>query len=126
MPVCSQDIFESAQRVSAIGSHEADYRCAISRLYYAGYHACNDFHNNLTTPGVSKQDVGVHENLVNQLNNPTVPNTEPNHQQSIELAQYLKKSLFNRRLADYKLDQPVTKKNVAIVQSQIELIFSEI
>jgi uncharacterized protein (UPF0332 family) len=126
MPVTANDIRQSAINIKAIASEEAAYRACISRYYYAAFHASKDFHGTLARPGNTKANVGDHENLVHMLSNPAIPNTDAKFTVSKEISIYLKKSLFNRRLADYQLNQTVTEKNLNIVETETNLIFDTI
>lgn len=127
MAVNPEDLFDSAIRFrdkKEVGN-EADNRSCISRAYYAGYHKATSFHDGLASSGKVKPDCGVHENLLHMLQKPTIPTTDADYARSIEIATYFKKILFNRRLADYQNDQPVSEKNVDMVFSETTLIFEE-
>lgn len=124
MAVRPEDILNSVTAWKGIANDEAGYRSCISRYYYAGYHAAIRFHGQLAYPGQSKANVGEHENLINKLFYPNAANSDSDNQLSKEISQYLKKVLFNRRLADYELNKQVTIKNVEISESQILLIFN--
>lgn len=126
MPVTPQDMLASAKSISEIAENEADLRSSISRYYYSGYHAAKIFHDQLSKRGLSKANVGDHENLIHMLNNPTLPEADSNHEISKELSQYLKKCLFNRRLADYQIEQPVNTKNLEITKAEVKIIFDAI
>jgi uncharacterized protein (UPF0332 family) len=126
MAVTPSELLKSAKSIQSAASNEADYRSGISRYYYAGYHAAKDFHDQLPKPGASKANVGDHENLIHMLNNPAISNETPEFVLSKEISQYLKKALFNRRLADYQLNQAVSEKNISIVENEIFLIFDSI
>lgn len=126
MAVTPAEIFESAKSLAGNSGDEAHYRSCVSRLYYASYHAANNFHNALSMPGYQAAKGGSHENLIHQLNHPSIPNTEPEHDLSIELAQYLRKGLLNRRLADYRIHEGVNEKNVSTIKSHAQIIFDTI
>lgn len=126
MPVSPIEMFESAKLMTDATGDESYQRSCISRLYYSGYHAAKEFHCKLSTPGNQAPDGGSHENFVHQLAHPSIPETDKSHDVSIELAQYLKKGLLNRRLADYRINEVVNDRNVSIVKTQTQLIFDTI
>ena len=123
MAVLPDDLLRSAKDFCGIAKNESDYRGCISRGYYAGFHAAKIFHQSLSSSGKLLGNCGEHENLLHMLNNPTIPETDGNHLTSREIYVYLKKILFNRRLADYQIDQPVNKKKVDIVFAESNLLF---
>ena len=126
MAVSPNDLLQSAEAYSFIAKNEADYRGCISRGYYASFHAAKKFHIGLSSPGNQLANCGEHENLLHMLNHPTVDATNKNFDISKEISLYLKKMLFNRRLADYDIDQPVSKKNVEIVFEESKLLFDSV
>lgn len=126
MPVNHIELLEAANLINEIKGDEAHLRSCVSRYYYSGYHAAKYFHGNLTTPGTNTSGVGSHQNFIHQLSKPTIGETDPKYLLSIEVSKYLQRCLFNRRTADYTLDQPLTTKNVNIVRSHIDLIFETI
>ncbi len=59
-------------KVIAADPGEANQRSAVSRAYYAAYHGCKAWYEQL--PGIASigggPDGGVHQKLINQLQNP--------------------------------------------------------
>lgn len=127
MAVTSVDLLNSARRFKQSKEElEADDRACISRAYYACYHGALEFHSSLASAGTQKPNCGDHENLIHMLGHPTVAVDDPNHAKSIMLNTFLRKALFNRRLADYDNKNVVTSKNVDITFAETELIFETI
>jgi uncharacterized protein (UPF0332 family) len=64
MSVSAADFHEFARRVLKVASSEIDHRCAVSRLYYAAYHASR---GRLEQPGSPISPVRGHSEFCNQL-----------------------------------------------------------
>jgi len=70
MSVQASDLLALAGTLAS-GVCEAEWRCAVSRGYYAAFHACGDWHNALPMPGSnSGLGGGMHQELINRLRNP--------------------------------------------------------
>lgn len=126
MSATPSELHTFANVIRKMLSDEASYRGCISRYYYSAYHAAKEFHDSLSKPGKSQANVGEHMNLIHMLDNPNINTDSPEYLTSKELAIYLKKILFNRRVADYQLDQPITIKNVELVENEVSLIFQSV
>lgn len=72
MSVAPREIFASAQKIRDSQNDEVGYRTAISRSYYAAYHAARIFHDALDSPGSLGASGGVHVQLVARLLAPTM------------------------------------------------------
>lgn len=88
---------------------EAHQRSAVSRAYYAGYHGCKAWYEEL--PGVASigggAEGGVHQNLINQLQNPAPEVTcAATRKASKLLGTRLQVYKTQRVQADYFLSEP--------------------
>ncbi len=127
MPTKPSELLEAAKRCFQNKiDQESDRRSCISRAYYAAYHCASNFHSNLKSPGISKDNCGEHWNLIHMLQHPTVDKEDPEYSKSLEVQFYLKKMLYNRRLADYDLDQHVTERNVTNTMIDVDLVFDAV
>lgn len=103
------ELLGCAQAIAADASTEASFRSAISRAYYASFHAATDFHNALPKPGSNAGASGAHEILIKQLYYPGVDAADPNYAKSKTFGKLLNQLKIFRVVADYKLDQLVEK-----------------
>ncbi|MBU9385103.1 hypothetical protein [Burkholderia gladioli] len=79
-------------------------RAALSRAYYASYHACKQWHAALPYVGERKgKDGGVHEELLDWLRNPNPKNREDRREASISLSKTLGLLRTYRTNSDYEL-----------------------
>jgi uncharacterized protein (UPF0332 family) len=102
------NFFESAKKLCEQNS-EVDYRNAISRAYYAAYHAALALNDLIENHGGIKSGVGVHEQLVTKFTN--CP-TSINYCMKIKSIGYLLRDAKNiRRDADYFLAIDFTKED---------------
>lgn len=107
MSVAPQELLESAKLIHSQITNEAGHRAAISRAYYASFHAARGFHAALPSPGSVDVANGAHEQLAEQLQNPTVPTTDSRHLSSRRIGVILKDFLRRRIVADYRVAQVV-------------------
>jgi uncharacterized protein (UPF0332 family) len=92
---------------------EASQRSAVSRAYYAAYHHCKDWHGNLKAPGsAGGLGGGVHQVLINQLNQPAPELTAAEKLRSKSLSYKLKAMRTLRNKADYKLQDALDAAEV--------------
>jgi hypothetical protein len=124
MPVKPRDLLESARQVREHQLTEAGHRTAISRAYYAGYHAARQFHDSLPTPGSVKEAKGVHEQLATQLVNPTVPTTHPSHIASKRIGYMLRDASRVRITSDYRLTDTLVDKDADDVLQKSDSILT--
>lgn len=108
MSVRPRDLLDSARRILEAQASESDCRAAISRGYYAAYHAARNFHNSLPSPGRLQYANGLHEQLCERLTLPTIPSTNNRHLQSRRIGTILTDALRDRVLADYRIEETVT------------------
>ena len=104
MSVNAADIYHLAAQLSK-GATEAELRSAVSRAYYAAYHACLAWHKNLPSPGSNSGPAGgVHQELCNRLKNPA-PEVSPDLMKSSRRLSVMLSVLRSQRgLADYEVD----------------------
>jgi hypothetical protein len=109
MSVTSDHIFSAGEKVLLTADCEGDWRGAIGRFYYAVHHQAKLFHDALPSPGASTSDRGSHDTLCSQLQNPTIPRSDPNHTKSKQIG-YMSKTLLGLRIkADYWVAENVSK-----------------
>jgi hypothetical protein len=121
MPVDSQALIESAKLAHQNASCEADWRGVCARAYYAIYQDGDAFHKSLPKPGSLRPDSrgGTHENLAQQLQNPTISKTDPLYGKSRKVG-YLMASLHSTRVkADYYRDKSLSKQECETSMAQL-------
>ncbi len=111
------DLLACAEAIAVKAACEANYRSAISRAYYAGYHAAYGFHDSLPVPGSANGVNGSHEILVQQLYHPGVKNSAPEYLKSLALAKLLNQAKVLRTHSDYKLSAEITAAQMGIALS---------
>jgi hypothetical protein len=112
MPVKPRDLFESAKLVHAHQKNEAGNRAAISRAYYAAYHAARKFYSSLPKLGSVGTTTGLHEQLVAQLINPGIPPEDPKFYDSQSIGYELRDFHRLRVISDYDLAEKVGDDDV--------------
>lgn len=114
MSVTPRDLLTYA---TSLGSgDELTIRAAVNRGYYAVFHAARTFHDSLASPGMMpSQSFGIHETLYHQLTHPTIPTTDPLRTLSRQIAYKSKDLKRLRELADYRLADPITSKDLQYV-----------
>lgn len=113
MPVDSQALINSAKVAHQNASCEADWRGVCARAYYAIYQDGDGFHKSLPMPGALRPDSkgGMHENLAQQLQNPTISKDNPLYKKSRQVG-FLMASLHGARVkADYYRDKVLSKQD---------------
>lgn len=105
MTIQKEDLLAVADQLLS-GETEACWRSAVSRAYYAAYHGCDDWHNQLPVPGSDNGPRGgTHQVLINRLRNPA-PGTKG---EVVILSRILAAKLEvlrgDRHVADYRLDE---------------------
>lgn len=121
MPVDSQALIESAKLAHQNASCEADWRGVCARAYYAIYQDGDVFHKSLAMPGALRPGSkgGIHENLAQQLQNPTISKTDPLYSKSKKVG-YLMASLHSTRVkADYYRDKLLSKQDCETSMAQL-------
>ena len=110
MSVGAGEILRCAAVIAEAAHGEANFRSAISRCYYAAYHAAYARHCALPAPGSGGyRRTGRHETLVNQLYHPGVRREHPGYWRSIALARMLNRGRLLRLQADYRLEVDVDR-----------------
>jgi len=106
---CSpQDTYKVASVLRASDSSEAALRAVTNRAYYASYHAAKEFHSSLKSPGSVQNSSGSHEQLITQLDNPTLGKTDKEYWLSKGISKTLRIAYVHRISADY---YPATEFN---------------
>lgn len=107
--VTPEDLLAAAEKfLLAQPLDEAHVRAAISRAYYAAYHAAYAFHGELPLPGrLSDRPGGEHENLIQRLERPDPRLHDEVTRISKLLAVRLRAMRDVRLRADYKLQTDV-------------------
>lgn len=123
MSAAPHEIFASAQKIRDSQKDEAGHRAAISRSYYASYHAARIFHDSLASPGSEGGIGGVHAQLVARLLAPTISSTNPKHIVSRRIGYILRDMHRSRITADYEIDAIVVDADAeSIVRRGADLV----
>ena len=88
-------------------------RTAVGRGYYGAFHAAKEFHDQLPTPGTLQADRdggGMHEQLIQRLENPTLGRTHALWLRSKSVGTMLRRVRGERTHADYHLTKPYNKE----------------
>ncbi len=113
MSVGAGEILRCASVIAQAADGEASFRSAISRCYYAAYHAARVWHLALPVPGsAGYRKTGRHETLVNQLYQPGLRRERPEYWQSIALARMLNRGRLLRQQADYRIEAKVDREQM--------------
>ena len=112
MTVSPRDLLREARYAAHRKDEETARRTAISRAYYAAFHAARKYHTRLPKPGRSKANVGDHENLIHQLRNPDPSLPDELRKKSTVVGTLLLKLRPSRMLADYELEDEVLGRAV--------------
>jgi len=107
MSVSPRDLLREASDIAKREDSEAARRSAISKAYYAAYHAARIFHATLPRPGRSKVGVGEHENLIHQLRNPDNKINPELAKKSVAVGELLLRLRPFRVTADYEIEADV-------------------
>ncbi|RZT42744.1 hypothetical protein [Cupriavidus agavae] len=103
MSVGALEILRCATVIAEAAHGEANFRSAISRSYYAAYHAAHAWHRALPVPGRANGRGDRHETLVSQLYHPGIRCGHPLYGRSIALARMLNRGRVLRLQADYRI-----------------------
>lgn len=123
MPVTQRQLLNFADQHAKEKEDEAALRAAVSRAYYAGFHASEFFHGNLESKGENAppdRPLGLHEKLIYQLMHPTIPSNDPEHTTSRRLGIMCRDIKRRREMADYHLDATVTEDDAEYTCTQAE------
>ncbi|MGT2471638.1 hypothetical protein [Paraburkholderia terrae] len=109
MSTTPKELVDCASAMLATASDEAAYRAVCSRAYYGAYHAAREFHEALASPGLVGNAKGRHEQLIAQLNTPTISRQNKKFVRSIALGKSLRLLVTDRVTADYTIGAYVDK-----------------
>lgn len=112
MMVKPSELLDCALRIAKLDRSEAAGRAAISRGYYAAFHAARSYHNALPQPGDIRGASGMHQQLLNQLQFPNIPPQDPKFAVSVAISKTLRPACSARVDADYKLELPIQSPRV--------------
>jgi uncharacterized protein (UPF0332 family) len=121
MSTSAQQLMNAAQEICGLCKDEAMARASLSRLYYASFHRCREFHNALPLPGSVGTADGTHAQLIAQLGTPAKKLEQATRETSIALSKLLR-GLYSKRVkADYHVQNEVSQDEVkeAITSSRI-------
>lgn len=117
--------FHEVATLLADGSDEAAWRSAVSRAYYAAYHACDAWHDRLPLPGSVVGEGGSHQQLCSRLKNPA-PGTEAEAaRRSRLLGQQLNALRARRKLADYLLQDSIDQHEAKTMCATVGLMLDK-
>lgn len=98
----------------ALGADETDWRSAVSRAYYAAFHAARSF---LSRPGFTQPKKGsVHDYLVRRLGGAT------GHRDVLDAGYHLGRLRIERNKADYDLAWSITQPATATLVARARTI----
>jgi hypothetical protein len=114
MSITPRNLLDLSQSLIGTAVDEATVRCSIGRSYYAAFHLAKDFHRSLSQPeALTGRSVGVHETLYQQLESPTISQTDPKYVVSKKVAAIARDLKRVRAAADYELEQTISKKSLS-------------
>lgn len=112
MSVTPGDFIQIADELM-LDNSPINIRTAACRGYYGAYHAARIFHGALPTPGMLTSGGGVHEELIQRLENPTLSRSDDRYMRSKSLGMLLRRIRTIRTHADYKLNEPLSREMAA-------------
>ena len=119
----ANDFLDSAKALLNL-DNETAFRNAISRAYYAAYHAVLPLDETFANHGGIKTDVGVHEQLISKLEN--CPRSNPNWTRYKSIGVLMRKSKVARVESDYDLQAIVFGEQVECQIERVEMILEKI
>lgn len=117
MSVSADEFLVQGRRLLG-GDCEIDYRSAVSRGYYSVYHIAQGAAERLGLPCSGRRDVGMHEQLISRF--------ESKGPGLKKLARRLRDKKRIRCVADYQLDEMVTRDEARLFVAEIEKLAKEI
>ena len=121
MSTTPKELVDCANAILQTAADEAAFRAVCSRAYYGAYHAAREFHETLPAPGSVGRASGRHEQLIAQLNNPTISHQNKKYARSVALGKFLRTLVGLRVMADYSItlyvDQPFAAQAAIIAQT---------
>ncbi|WP_250533479.1 hypothetical protein [Caballeronia sp. AZ10_KS36] len=107
MSATPKELIDCAEVMLQSAKDEPVFRAVCSRAYYGAYHAAREFHEALPSPGSVGNASGRHEQLIAQLNNPTISRQNKKYIRSIALGKTLRTLVSARVQADYEIGDAV-------------------
>lgn len=127
MSTTAVDLRRFAEQLCQNPRGEAARRAALSRLYYASYHACRRWHASLPAFGKRTNDRGgVHEELLDQLGHPADSISEDLFVASVALYKALLALRNYRVKSDYELGDSIDSESVIDAKGKVAEIFHTI
>lgn len=129
MSVNAHELLAAANKVLGYSDCEADHRGVMSRAYYAIYEDGRKFHEDLRSPGslVADSRGGLHQNLLEQLKNPTIDKDSVDGRRSRRLGILMGSLHVLRVKADYNRSAVVSKidaaDSLAYAKSVLDILF---
>ncbi|HBK47902.1 MAG TPA: hypothetical protein DDZ74_00760 [Pseudomonas sp.] len=100
------------------GQSEIDYRSAVSRGYYSAYHTAEEAAERLALPHSERRNIGAHEQLISRFE-ATGPGLK-------RIARRLRDKKRLRCVADYQLDEMVTRDEAKLFIAEVETLAKDI
>jgi uncharacterized protein (UPF0332 family) len=110
MSATPKELIDCAAVMLQVANDEPMYRAICSRAYYGAFHSAREFHEGLSSPGSVGNARGRHEQLIAQLNTPTVGRADKKFFRSIALGKTLRLIVDARVQSDYKIDESVDQQ----------------
>lgn len=122
MPIDKTDFFDSADiKDCGDSTPEIAIRNAISRSYYAAYHAALDISDRLEEPFYESKTQGVHDRLIKQFADYKKRDANDPEEFKVRSISYVLKQLKALRVrADYYLDDTLLNTDYNTCRSQTE------
>ena len=117
MSVSSNDFLIQGLRLLK-GECEIDQRSAISRSYYAAYHAALQAATRLRLPPGDRSDVGAHERLIRKF--------EGQGKGLKKIARSLRDKKRMRGVADYQLEELVLLGEAEMYVKEVRMLATEL
>lgn len=117
MSVSADEFLAQGRRLLG-GDCEIDYRSAVSRGYYSVYHIAQETAERLGLPCAARRNIGMHEQLFSRF--------EARGPGLKKLARRLRDKKRIRCVADYQLDEIVTRDEARLFVAEVEKIAKEL
>ena len=114
MPIRPKDLRRAAERQARQAISETDRRFAISRAYYAAYHRCYRWDQQLPYPSSAPPHGGYHARLISRLEAPDARCGPDVAKRGQVLSKLMRDSRDRRVLADYLLSEVVDDSAVQV------------
>ena len=108
------------------GADEACWRSALSRAYYAAYHACNAWHDLMPMPGSVVGVGGSHQRLCSRLRHPAPEASQESARKSRTLGAQLDALRVRRKVADYELKDLVDQAEAKTAAATVSIILQKV